>query len=57
MMTQMHKGMDYSPIDVNYWKENGRIWLRGHDYPNEYVKNVCAGKALSISYKNNNIVI
>jgi hypothetical protein len=25
MMTQMHKGMDYSPIDVNYWKENGRI--------------------------------
>lgn len=25
MMTQMHKGMDYSPADSSYWKENGWI--------------------------------
>lgn len=25
LMKQMHKGMDYSPIDMNYWKEKGWI--------------------------------
>ncbi|MDF2822504.1 MAG: NADPH-dependent reductase [Clostridiales bacterium] len=25
IMKQMHKGMDYSPIDMNYWKEKGWI--------------------------------
>lgn len=25
LMKQMHKGMNYSPIDMNYWKENGWI--------------------------------
>lgn len=25
IMKQMHKGMDYSPVDKNYWKENGWI--------------------------------
>lgn len=25
MMRQMHKGMDYSPVDMKYWKENGWI--------------------------------
>jgi multimeric flavodoxin WrbA len=25
LMKQMHKGMDYSPIDMKYWKENGWI--------------------------------
>ncbi len=25
IMKQMHKGMDYSPLDMNYWKEKGWI--------------------------------
>jgi multimeric flavodoxin WrbA len=25
MMKQMHKGMDYSPVDMKYWKEKGWI--------------------------------
>ena len=25
IMKQMHKGMDYSPVDMNYWKEKGWI--------------------------------
>lgn len=25
LMKQMHKGMDYNPLDMNYWKEKGWI--------------------------------
>lgn len=25
LMKQMHKGMDYSPVDMNYWKDKGWI--------------------------------
>ncbi|SHO51537.1 flavodoxin family protein [Anaerocolumna xylanovorans] len=25
LMKQMHKGMDYNPVDMNYWKEKGWI--------------------------------